>query len=129
MARHTSSGSRRCALLRVGLAVTAAGAALAAGGGAAQAAGAPPEGSGAAATGRALAEGLGHAAAGGAAPVKTLPLNPMAGTGVDPLDNSVGTRVADFEPVGTAAVTAPLTRGDALQDLPAAGPATDLLPG
>ncbi|WP_344498456.1 hypothetical protein, partial [Streptomyces enissocaesilis] len=105
------------------------GAALAAGGGAAQAAGSPPESAGAAATGRALIEGLGHAAAGGAAPVKTLPLNPMAGTGVDPLDNSLGTRVADFKPVGTSAVTAPLARGDALQDLPAAGPAAGLLPG
>ncbi|MGW7195128.1 hypothetical protein, partial [Streptomyces chryseus] len=81
------------------------------------------------ATGRALTGGLGAATAGGVGPVKDFHLNPLAGTGVDPLDNGLGTQVADFQPLSTAAVTAPLTQGDALRELPLVGPATGLLPG
>ncbi|GGX24366.1 hypothetical protein [Streptomyces chryseus] len=137
MARHSGRRSQRSALLRAGLAVTAAGAALAAGGGAAQAAPVPKEAGidvplenfDPAATGRALTGGLGAATAGGVGPVKDFHPNPLAGTGVDPLDNGLGTQVADFQPLSTAAVTAPLTQGDALRELPLAGPATGLLPG
>jgi hypothetical protein len=42
------------------------------------------------------------------------------------VDNSVGTQVADFQPVSTEAVTGPLARGSSLSDLL---PATGLLPG
>ncbi|MEV8309329.1 hypothetical protein AB0P36_18780 [Streptomyces flavidovirens] len=137
MARHARPKSQRSALLRAGLAVTAAGAALAAGGGAAQAAPAPNEAAidtplqhlHAEKTMEALAGGLGAAAAGGVGPVKDSHLNPLAGTGVDPLDNGLGTQVADFQPVSTRAATAPLTQADTLRELPLAGPATGVLPG
>lgn len=72
---------------------------------------------------------LGSAANGGLAPVKHLKLNPLSGTGVDPLDNAVGTQVADFKPVTTAVATGPLAEGGALADLPLVGPAASLLPG
>lgn len=68
-------------------------------------------------------------AAGGLGPAKHLKLNPLAGTGSDPLDNAVGTRIADFKPISTAPLTAPLTQGAALGELPLVGPATGLLPG
>ncbi|MDX3855366.1 hypothetical protein [Streptomyces sp. AK02-01A] len=139
MARHAAPTPPRRALARAGLIVTAAGAALGLGG-AAQAAQQPaapvpvtgPEsqlaGAGTAA-GQSLGTALEHGTAGAVAPVKHLRLNPLAGTGVDPLDNAVGTQVADFKPLSTALVTGPLARGGALQDLPLAGAAAGLLPG
>ncbi|OIV38570.1 hypothetical protein BIV57_04760 [Mangrovactinospora gilvigrisea] len=36
-------------------------------------------------------------------------LNPLNGTGTDPLTNGVGTKVADFRPVSTTDLTAPLS--------------------
>ncbi|ATL30058.1 hypothetical protein [Streptomyces formicae] len=144
MARNTASNSPRPgvrALLRVGLTVTAAGAALGAGG-AANASAAEPVAAAptagfatpvgdvdAGAPGKAVLDAVRRSTAGGLAPAKALRLNPLAGTGVDPLDNSLGTQIADFKPISTAAVTAPLTEGAALQDLPVVGPATGLLPG
>ncbi|MGW7054114.1 hypothetical protein [Streptomyces sp. NPDC054887] len=137
MARHAAPKSQLSALLRAGLAVTAAGAALAAGGGAAQAAPVPKEAGidvpldnlDPAASGLGLTGGLGAATAGGVGPLKDFRLNPLAGTGVDPLDNGLGTQVADFQPLSTSTVTAPLTQGDALRELPVLGPVTGLLPG
>lgn len=82
-----------------------------------------------AAAGGAVAGALETAANGGLAPVKHLKLNPLSGTGVDPLDNAVGTQVADFKPVSTAAATGPVAKGGALADLPLVGPAGSLLPG
>lgn len=73
--------------------------------------------------------GLSHAAPSALAPAKNLQLNPLAKTGVDPLDNSAGTQVADFQPVGTDTVTGPLAAGDSLSELPVVGQATGLLPG
>ncbi|MEV5613735.1 hypothetical protein [Streptomyces sp. NPDC052225] len=142
MARHAApkslSGSRR-SLLCAGLTLAAAGAAVGAGGAAAsaeplhpaQAAGlsAPGGDGGSVGAGQALTGALHASTAGGLAPAKTLRLDPLAGTAVDPLDNSLGTQVADFKPVSTAAVTAPLTSGGSLDDLPVVGPATGLLPG
>ncbi|SCF83596.1 hypothetical protein GA0115255_108191, partial [Streptomyces sp. Ncost-T6T-2b] len=52
-----------------------------------------------------------------------------AGTGVDPLDNAVGTQIADFKPVTTAIVTDPITSGGALSDLPVVGSVTKLVTG
>lgn len=52
-------------------------------------------------------------------PVANLRLNPMANTGVDPLNNGVGTQIADFKEVNTQDVTAPLAEGASLADLTA----------
>ncbi|MEU0831843.1 hypothetical protein [Streptomyces sp. NPDC005969] len=123
MARHALSRSRRRALLRAGLTVTAVGAALGAGGAAAQAAplpAAPAPGADSSldavggATGSAVTGALGH----GVSPVTNLQLDPLAKTGVDPLNNRAGARIADFEPVSTGAVTDPLSNGGALNDQP-----------
>ncbi|AQU66850.1 hypothetical protein [Streptomyces niveus] len=138
MARHSAPTSRRRALLRAGLTFTAAGAVIGLGGAAAQAAPAAPvpasgpdselaEAGAAASSG--LAGAVGHTLAGGLGPVKSLQLNPLAKTGVDPLDNAVGTQIADFKPLSTAVVTDSITEGGGLQDLPLVGPVTKLLPG
>ena len=58
-----------------------------------------------------------------------LQLDPLANTGSDPLDNGVGTQVADLPPVGTRTVTGPVAEGASLSELPLVGPATGLLPG
>ncbi|MEW2487105.1 hypothetical protein [Streptomyces sp. NPDC048411] len=126
MARHALSRSRRRALLRAGLTVTAVGAALGAGGAAAQAAPlpiAPAPGADSSvdavggATGGAVTGALGH----GVSPVTNLQLDPLAKTGVDPLSNRVGTQIADFKPVTTGTVTDPLSGGGGLNDLPSVG--------
>lgn len=138
MARHSAPTPRRGALLRAGLTLTAAGAVIGLGGAAAQAApAAPVPASGpdselaaaGEAAGEGLAGGLGHSLAGGLGPVKNLQLNPLAKTGVDPLDNAVGTQVADFKPLSTASLTDSVTQGGGLKDLPLVGPVTGLLPG
>jgi hypothetical protein len=64
----------------------------------------------------------------GIAPVRDLRLDPLADTAVDPLDNALGTQVADFKPVSTAALTSPVTDGGSLGTLPLVGPLTALLP-
>jgi hypothetical protein len=134
MARHALSRSRRPALLRAGLTVTAMGAALGAGGAAAHAAPlpiAPAPGADSSldavgeATGGAVTGALGH----GVSPVTNLQLDPLARTGVDPLANGVGTQVADFKPLSTGVATDPLTSGGALKDLPVVGQLTGLLHG
>ncbi|MEU8624256.1 hypothetical protein [Streptomyces sp. NPDC048669] len=133
MARHALSKSRRRALLRAGLTVTAVGAALGAGGAAAQAAPLPVvPATGSDSTGLGAATHAAGGAVAGAldnsiAPVTHLRLDPLAGTGTDPLDNAVGTQVADFKPVSTALVTDPVTSGGALKDLPLVGQVTGLL--
>ncbi|MDN3262692.1 hypothetical protein QWJ26_23380 [Streptomyces sp. CSDS2] len=55
-------------------------------------------------------------------PVAGLKPNPLAGTGVYPLDNGVGTQVADFQPVGTQMLTRPLAQARSLGSVPLAGP-------
>ncbi|MYZ34384.1 MULTISPECIES: hypothetical protein [unclassified Streptomyces] len=132
MARHAAPTSRRRALLRAGLTVTAAGAALGLGGMPVAVASATDSdlqlAEAGAASGQALTGALTHSTTGALAPITKLRLNPLSGTGVDPLDNAVGTQIADFKPLSTAALTDPLTKGGgALQDLPLAGPALKLL--
>ncbi|CAM5265833.1 ATP-binding protein OS=Streptomyces alboniger OX=132473 GN=CP975_22010 PE=4 SV=1 [Streptomyces alboniger] len=143
MARHAAPRSPRPgarALLRAGLTLTAAGAAIGAGGATASAA--EPAAAPRSATSAApLDAGHGTSAVeiltgavrssteGGLGPVKSLQLDPLANTSADPLDNSLGTQVADFKPVSTAAVTDPITRGGSLEDLPAVGAVVGLLPG
>ncbi|OIK27111.1 hypothetical protein [Streptomyces malaysiense] len=51
-------------------------------------------------------------------PVAGLKPNPLAGTGVDPLDNGVSTQVADFKPVGSRMLTAPITEARSLGSVP-----------
>ncbi|WP_327353854.1 hypothetical protein [Streptomyces sp. NBC_01304] len=143
MARHAApknaSTTAPRGLLRAGLTVTLAGAAL---GGASGFASAAPVGVSqaiglstplgdfdASTPGEALTKAVQHSAAGGLAPAKRLRIDPLAGTGVDPLDNAVGTQVADFKPVSSAALTGPLASGGSLDDVPLVGPATGLLPG
>ena len=129
MARHAAPHNQRRTLLRAGLTVAAAGAVLGAGSAAAQAAPAVqapavPVGAesvpGAAPLG--AATGVLTNSVDGVGQLKSLQLHPLANTGVDPLDNAVGTQVADFQPVTTAVVTDNVTRGQALEDLPVAGP-------
>lgn len=126
-ARHAapriSSASR--VLLRAGLTVSVAGAALGFGGAPAGAApgaapAAPAGDVGAPTAGREVTDGLARAAVGVLAPARDLRPNPLAGTGTDPLDNSVGTQVADFKPVSTAVVTEPLAGGASVAELPGA---------
>ncbi|MFF9319593.1 hypothetical protein ACF1BP_13310 [Streptomyces sp. NPDC014735] len=134
MARHALNTSRRHALLRAGLTITAAGAALGAGGAAAQAA--PPPlvpatgaDTGVEAAGSAVTGAVEQPLRSGIAPVTQLRLDPLAGTGTDPLDNTVGTQIADFKPLTTGVVTDPLTSGGTVKDLPVAGQAAGLLNG
>ncbi|MFH8237426.1 hypothetical protein [Streptomyces sp. NPDC018321] len=60
-------------------------------------------------------------------PVADLKPNPLAGTGVDPLDNGVGTKVADFQPLTSTALTGPVAQAQSLGAVPVVGQATELL--
>jgi hypothetical protein len=64
----------------------------------------------------------------GVGPVRDLTLDPLANSGVDPLDNAIGSQVADFQPLSTSAATAPVADGGSLGTLPLVGPATSVLP-
>ncbi|MEV2249691.1 hypothetical protein AB0I94_03875 [Streptomyces sp. NPDC050147] len=129
MARHaTASKHLSRVLLRAGLTATVAGTALGIGG-AATANAAPSASDSLPAAGAGVLGTVEEVTASGLGPAKQLKLNPLAGTGSDPLDNAAGTQVADFKPVSTAPLTTPLTSGGAPADLPLAGPATGLLPG
>lgn len=129
MARHTAPQSRRLTLLRAGLTVAAAAAALGAGEAAAHAAPAAPVGLDMLDAGQAQGPaGVVTNSVAGVGQLKSLPLNPLAKTGVDPLNNGVATQVADFKPVGTTTATGHLTEGQALEDLPVVGGASAMLP-
>jgi len=54
-------------------------------------------------------------------PVAGLKPNPLAGTGVDPLDNGLGTQVADFPPIATTMLTAPFAQAESLGSVPVLG--------
>lgn len=60
------------------------------------------------------------ALAGIADPIGDLKVNPLANTGVDPLNNGIATKIADFPSVGTSMVTGSLTRGSSVAELPTA---------
>jgi hypothetical protein len=120
--------SRRAqAILRAGLTVTAAGAAVAGSAGMANAAEPStvetPLGALDTSAVHEPTETLQYAVESGVGgalgPVSDLPLNPLAGTGTDPLANGVGAQVADFKPIGTELVTGPLAEGASLDELPA----------
>ncbi|MET8882311.1 hypothetical protein [Streptomyces rubiginosohelvolus] len=140
MALHARKPERRV-LLRAGLTFTALGAALGAGAGSAQAAPTlppvaeiPEQGTAAVqavteSAGPAVTSALGTSLTNSIRPITELQLHPLAKTGVDPLDNAVGTQVADFQPVSTAILTDPLTSGGAIADLPVVGQVTQLVTG
>ncbi|MEU3887542.1 hypothetical protein [Streptomyces sp. NPDC029041] len=44
--------------------------------------------------------------------------NPLAGTGVDPTDNGVGTEVADFKPMSSREVTGPVAQAPSIGGMP-----------
>ncbi|KPH99423.1 hypothetical protein OK074_6007 [Actinobacteria bacterium OK074] len=54
-------------------------------------------------------------------PVAGLKPNPLAGTGVDPLDNGVGTQLADFKPLTSQALTGPVAQASSLGAVPVVG--------
>jgi hypothetical protein len=62
-------------------------------------------------------------------PVAGLKPNPLAGTGVDPLDNGVGTQLADFQPLTSQMLTRPVAQAPSVGSLPVVGQAVGLLGG
>lgn len=62
-------------------------------------------------------------------PLAGLKPNPLAGTGVDPLDNGVGTQLADFKALNTQMLTGPVAQASSIGSLPVVGQATGLLGG
>jgi hypothetical protein len=62
-------------------------------------------------------------------PVAALKPNSLAGTGVDPLDNGVGTQLADFQPLTSKALTGPVAQAQSIGSIPVIGQATGLLGG
>ncbi|MFD9332087.1 MULTISPECIES: hypothetical protein [unclassified Streptomyces] len=60
-------------------------------------------------------------------PVAGLKPNPLAGTGVDPLDNGVATQLADFKPLSSQALTGPLAQAPSVGSIPVLGQAAGLL--
>ncbi|GAA4805540.1 hypothetical protein [Streptomyces ziwulingensis] len=62
-------------------------------------------------------------------PVAGLKPNPLAGTGVDPLDNGVGTKVADFQPLTSTALTGPVAQAQSIGSLPVVGSLMSALSG
>ncbi|MER6819258.1 hypothetical protein ACFUZA_14210 [Streptomyces cellulosae] len=59
--------------------------------------------------------------------VADLKPNPLAGTGVDPLDNGLGTQVADFRGVDSREATGPVAQADSVGSIPGVGMVTDAL--
>jgi hypothetical protein len=60
-------------------------------------------------------------------PVEGLKPNPLAGTGVDPLDNGVATQLADFKPLTSQALTGPLAQAPSVASIPVVGQVAGLL--
>ncbi|MFI2643023.1 hypothetical protein [Streptomyces sp. NPDC018610] len=122
MARHASTPHSTAR--RVLFAVATAGAALGAGAATAAAATAPAahEARGPVTRGeldpqaaaRTLTGTVHHATG----PVAGLKPNPLAGTGVDPLDNGVTTQVADFRQVSSRQLTGPVAEAPSVGAVP-----------
>ncbi|MEU6384509.1 hypothetical protein ABZ847_13150 [Streptomyces bauhiniae] len=136
MARHSAPrSSRQPAARRALIALASAGAALAAGASAAHAEAAAPvvdvpplrsadigdinPQSGV----NALTTSVGYAT--GA--IAGLKPNPLAGTGTDPLNNGIGTTIADFKPLNTLALTGPIAQAPSFAAVPVVGQALGLL--
>jgi hypothetical protein len=56
-----------------------------------------------------------------ARPLADLKPNPLAGTGVDPLDNGVATQLADFKPLSSRTLTRPVAQAESIGGVPVAG--------
>ncbi|MGW1157364.1 hypothetical protein ACWD5Q_32385 [Streptomyces sp. NPDC002513] len=54
-------------------------------------------------------------------PLANLKPNPLAGTGVDPLDNGLTTQIADFKPLASQALTRPVAEAPSLGGVPVVG--------
>lgn len=54
-------------------------------------------------------------------PVAGLKPNPLAGTGVDPLDNGVGTQLSDFQPLSSKMLTGPVLQAPSVGSIPVVG--------
>lgn len=61
--------------------------------------------------------------------VSGLKPNPLAGTGVDPLDNGVGTQLADFKPLTSQMLTGPVAQAQSIGSIPVLGEVTKVLGG
>jgi hypothetical protein len=72
---------------------------------------------------QALTGSVGHVTG----PISGLKPNPLAGTGVDPLDNGVGTQLADFKSLNSRMLTAPVAQAPSIGSIPVPGEATGLL--
>jgi hypothetical protein len=127
MARHASP--RRpgtTAARRALIALATAGAALGAAAATASAAPLPLAGDTDIPTGAgALTDSLPFATA----PLAGLKPNPLAGTGSDPLDNGVGTQIADFRPIDSRALTRPIAEAESVGGIPVVGRTLDTLGG
>ncbi|GGX68076.1 hypothetical protein GCM10010510_10710 [Streptomyces anandii JCM 4720] len=66
---------------------------------------------------------VGHATG----PVADLKPNPLAGTGVAPLDNGVGARLADFRPLNSRTLTGPVAEAPSVGGVPVLVQAATLL--
>ncbi|MFF3845033.1 hypothetical protein [Streptomyces sp. NPDC002328] len=62
-------------------------------------------------------------------PVAGLKPNPLAGTGVDPLDNGVGTQLADFQPLTSQMLTGPVAQAPSVGAIPVLADVTKVLGG
>ncbi|WP_369037535.1 MULTISPECIES: hypothetical protein [Streptomyces] len=62
-------------------------------------------------------------------PVQGLKPNPLAGTGVDPLDNGVATQLSDFQPIASQMLTAPVAQAQSIGRIPVVGEALGVLGG
>ncbi len=60
-------------------------------------------------------------------PVAGLKPNPLAGTGVDPLDNGIGTQGAGFKPLTSQALTQPIAQAQSIGSMPVVGQVAGLL--
>ncbi|MGW2785908.1 hypothetical protein ACWC3X_32440 [Streptomyces populi] len=72
---------------------------------------------------KALTGTVGHVTA----PVEGLKPNPLAGTGVDPLDNGLGTQVGDFKPLSSKTLTGPVAQAQSVGSVPGVGQAAGFL--
>ncbi|MFD8420569.1 hypothetical protein [Streptomyces sp. NPDC059466] len=62
-------------------------------------------------------------------PLAGLKPNPLAGTGVDPLDNGIGAQLADFKPLSSQSLTRPLAQAPSLGSMPVVGQALGAVGG
>ncbi|MFI2430562.1 hypothetical protein [Streptomyces sp. NPDC018693] len=72
-----------------------------------------------------LTAGLPHATG----TLTSLKPNPLADTGVDPLDNGVSTQLADFQPLTSRELTGPIAQAQSIGTMPVVGEAAGALGG